>query len=79
MQKRPARPPADDGYDFTRQVYRELGGKPVEHDTWVSDPEETQRQRQLGRLATESLRYLQLQEVLGQPPTAQQFGTQRLV
>ncbi|MEU6964982.1 TerD family protein [Streptomyces chrestomyceticus] len=79
VQKRPARLLAGDGYDFARQVYRELGGKPVEHDTWVSDPEETQRQWQLGRLATESLRYLQLREALGQPPTAQQFGTQRLI
>ncbi|GGQ89055.1 TerD family protein [Streptomyces althioticus] len=78
-QKRPVRLLAGDGYDFARRVYQELGGKPVDHDTWVSGPEETRRQWQLDRLATESLRYLQLQEALGQPPTAKQFGTHRLV
>ncbi|WP_405504673.1 TerD family protein [Streptomyces anulatus] len=78
-QERPTRLLAGDGYDFARQVFRELGGKPVDHGTWVNDPEETQRQWQLGRLATESLRYVQLQEALGQPPTAKQFGSQRLV
>ncbi|MET8514351.1 TerD family protein [Streptomyces sp. NPDC005077] len=36
------------------------------------------RDRFLGRLATEGLRYLQLQEALGEPPTAKQFGSQRL-
>ncbi|MET8495936.1 TerD family protein [Streptomyces microflavus] len=78
-QKRPARLLAGDGYDFARRVYQELGGKSVDHGTWVNYAEETQRQWQLGRLATESLRYLQLQEALGQPPTAKQFGSQRLV
>ncbi|MEU2388943.1 TerD family protein [Streptomyces sp. NPDC012461] len=77
-QERPARLVAGDGYDVARWVYQALGGKPVDHNTWLNRPEETQRQWQLGRLATESLRYLQLQEALGQPPTAKQFGTQRL-
>ncbi|MEV7481973.1 TerD family protein [Streptomyces halstedii] len=78
-QERPARLLTEDGYDFARRVYQELGGKPVDHGTWMNNPEETQRQWQLGRLAIESLRYLQLQEALGQPPTAKQFGAQRLV
>ncbi|REK84476.1 stress protein [Streptomyces inhibens] len=78
QQKRPARLLTEDGYDFARRVYQELGGKPVDHDTWMNSPEETQRQWQLSRLATESLRYLQLQEALGQPPTAKEFGAQRL-
>ncbi|MEU7489602.1 TerD family protein [Streptomyces sp. NPDC042319] len=78
QQERPARLLTSDGYDFARLVYQELGGKPLDRDTWVHNPEETQRQWQLSRLATESLRYLQLQEALGQPPTAKQFGTQRL-
>ncbi|MFI6624296.1 TerD family protein [Streptomyces sp. NPDC050528] len=77
-QERPARLLAGDGYDFARRVYQELGGKPVDHNTWVNNPEETQRQWQLSRLATESLRYLQLQEALGRPPTAKEFGAQRL-
>ncbi|MFF0000868.1 hypothetical protein [Streptomyces avermitilis] len=59
-------------------MYQELGGKSVDRDTWVNSPEETQRQWQLSRLATESLRYLQLQEALGQPPPAKKFGAQRL-
>ncbi|MGA6160515.1 TerD family protein [Stenotrophomonas sp. NPDC087984] len=78
QQERPARLLTGDSYDFARRVYQELGGKPVDHDTWVNQPEETQRQWQLSRLATESLRYLQLQEALGQPPTAKEFGAQRL-
>ncbi|WP_028815276.1 TerD family protein [Streptomyces flavidovirens] len=77
-QERPARLLAGDGYDFARRAYQEMGGKPVDHDTWMTSPEETQRQWQLSRLATESLRYLQLQEALGQPPTGKEFGAQRL-
>ncbi|TWD29707.1 stress response protein SCP2 [Streptomyces sp. T12] len=77
-QERPAHLLTGDGYDVARRVYRALGGEPVDHDTWLNRPEETQRQWQLGRLAAESLRYLQLQEALGQPPTAKQFGAQRL-
>jgi stress response protein SCP2 len=78
-QERPARLLTGDGYDFARWVYRELGGKPVARDTWTTDPDPngTRRQWDLERLATESLRYLQLQEALGQPPTAKQFGTHR--
>ncbi|WP_369244388.1 hypothetical protein [Streptomyces sp. R41] len=44
----------------------------------MNSSEETQRQWQLSCLATESLRYLQLKEALGQPPTAKEFGAQRL-
>ncbi|MFI0779271.1 TerD family protein [Streptomyces sp. NPDC021212] len=78
QQQRPARLLTEDGYDFAGRVYQELGGKPIDHDTWMNGPEETKRQWQLGRLAIESLRYLQLQEALGQPPTVKQFGAQRL-
>lgn len=77
-QERPARLVAGDGYDLARRVYQALDGKPLDHKPWLNRPEETQRQWQLGRLAAESLRYLQLQEALGQPPTAKQFGAQRL-
>lgn len=78
QQARPVRLLRGDGYDFARRVYQELGGEPVVQDTWVHKPEEARRQWQLDRLATESLRYLQLQEALGQPPTAKQFGAHRL-
>ncbi|MFD5922156.1 TerD family protein [Kitasatospora sp. NPDC058201] len=79
-QKRPARLLASDGHDFARRVYQALGGEPVPKSTWpaTQDPEEIRRQWELQRLAIESLRYVQLQEALGQPPTAKQFGSQRL-
>ncbi|WP_069885810.1 TerD family protein [Streptomyces luteocolor] len=77
-QRRPTRLLTEDGYGFARRVYQELGGKPVDQDSWVNNPEETQRQWQLSRLSGESLRYLQLQEALGRPPTAKEFGAQRL-
>ncbi|WP_406308803.1 TerD family protein [Streptomyces sp. NBC_00623] len=51
---------------------------PVDDDMRLNDPEEARRHWFLGRLATEGLRYLQLQETLGEPPTAKQFGSQRL-
>ncbi|MER5775123.1 TerD family protein [Streptomyces sp. NPDC002039] len=78
QQERPTRLLRGDGYDFARSVYQALGGKPVDHDTMMDNPEESRRQWQLSRLASESLRYLQLQEALGEPPSAKQFGTQRL-
>ncbi|QES47272.1 stress protein [Streptomyces venezuelae] len=77
-QQRPTRLLTCDGYDFARRVYEALGGKPLAHDTWMNDPDESRRQWQLSRLATESLRYLQLHEALGEPPTAKQFGAQRI-
>ncbi|MFE2361077.1 TerD family protein [Streptomyces virginiae] len=77
-QERPTRLLTCDGYDFARRVYEALGGKPLSHDTWMNDPDESRRQWQLSRLATESLRYLQLHEALGEPPTAKQFGAQRI-
>ncbi|MEU7738574.1 TerD family protein, partial [Streptomyces griseus] len=78
-QARPARLlEGDGGYDFARRVYQELGGQPIVQDSLAHKPEEARRQWQLDRLATESLRYLQLQEALGQPPTAKQFGAHRL-
>ncbi|MFE5806231.1 TerD family protein [Streptomyces sp. NPDC056491] len=77
-QQRPTRLLSCDGYDFAHRVYEALGGKSLDHDTWMNDPDESRRQWQLSRLATESLRYLQLHEALGEPPTAKQFGAQRM-
>ncbi|WP_030159920.1 TerD family protein [Streptomyces sp. NRRL S-244] len=77
-QHRPTRLLTCDGYDFARRVYDALGGKSLDHDTWMNDPDESRRQWQLSRLATESLRYVQLHEALGEPPTAKQFGAQRM-
>lgn len=78
QQARPTRLLTGDGYDFARRVYQELGGNPIHHDTWINNPEDAQRQWWLSRLATESLRYIQLQEALEHPPTAKQFGAARL-
>ncbi|MFF1322409.1 TerD family protein [Streptomyces chartreusis] len=78
QQERPARLLPGDGSDFARRVYIALGGITVDNDLRMNQPEEAQRQWQLTRLAVESLRYLQLHEALGQPPTPKQFGSARL-
>ncbi|MEU6578304.1 TerD family protein [Streptomyces sp. NPDC046805] len=78
QQERPARLLPGDGYDFARRVYTALGGTAVENDLRTNQPDEAQRQWQLSRLAVESLRYVQLHEALGQPPTFKQFGSARL-
>ncbi|MFC4469267.1 TerD family protein [Streptomyces xiangluensis] len=78
QQERPARLLPGDGYDFARRVFAALGGTAVDNDLRMNQPEEAQRQWQLTRLAVESLRYVQLCEALGQPPTPKQFGSPRL-
>lgn len=76
---RPARLlPGGDGHDFARRVYTALGGIAADDDLRMNQPEEAGRQWQLSRLAVESLRYVQLHEALGQPPTFKQFGSARL-
>lgn len=79
QQERPARLlPGGDGHDFARRVYTALGGIAVDDDLRMNQPEEAGRQWQLSCLAVESLRYVQLHEALGQPPTPKQFGSTRL-
>ncbi|WP_405933621.1 TerD family protein [Streptomyces sp. NBC_00827] len=78
QQLHPARLLPGDGYDVAQRVYTTLGGTAIDNDLRMNQPEEAQRQWQLSRLAVESLRYLQLHEALGQPPTAKQFGSARL-
>ncbi|MFD5536796.1 TerD family protein [Streptomyces sp. NPDC127079] len=78
QQERPARLLPGDCYDFARRVYTALGGIAVDNDLRRNQPEEAQRQWQLNGLAIESLRYMQLHEALGQPPTFKQFGSRRL-
>ncbi|MFE3032556.1 TerD family protein [Streptomyces canus] len=78
QQERPARLLPGDCYDFARRVYTALGGIAVDDDLRMNQPEEAQRQWQLTSLAVESLRYVQLHEALGQPPTSKQFGSRRL-
>lgn len=78
QQERPARLLPGDGHDFARRVYTALGGIAVDNDLRMNQPEEAGRQWQLSCLAIESLRYVQLHEALGQPPTFKQFGSARL-
>lgn len=78
QQQHPARLLPHDSAFFAHRVYTALGGVAVDNDLRTSQPEEAQRQWQLSRLAVESLRYVQLCEALGHPPTSKQFGTQRL-
>ncbi|MFC8262669.1 hypothetical protein ACFUNF_34910 [Streptomyces sp. NPDC057291] len=68
QQQRPDRLLPRDGFDFTQRLYQALGGLPVDDDMRLNNPEETRRHWFLGRLATEGLIYLQLQEALGEPP-----------
>ncbi|MFK0288806.1 TerD family protein [Streptomyces sp. NPDC090499] len=77
-QERAVRLLPGDGCDVARRVYTALGGIAVDDDLRMNQPEVAQRQWQLTRLAVESLRYLQLCEALGQPPTPKQFGSARL-
>ncbi len=79
QQQRPTRLlPEGDGHDFAHRVYTALGGIAVDNDLRMNQPEEARRQWQLNLLAVESLRYVQLHEALGQPPTFKQFGSARL-
>ncbi|MFH9002131.1 TerD family protein [Streptomyces afghaniensis] len=78
QQQRPARLLPNDGHVFAQRVYTALGGTAVDNDLRMNQPEEAQRQWQLSRLAEESLRYVQLHEALGHPPTPKQFGAHRL-
>lgn len=70
-----------DRVGFAWSVFCALGGKPFERKSLVQDREEAtaqaeaqQRNHQLKRLAEESLRYIQLEEALGQAPTLDEFG-----
>ncbi|MEU9397828.1 TerD family protein [Streptomyces sp. NPDC048324] len=78
QQERPARLLPGDCYDFARRVYTALGGIAVDDELRMNQPEEAQRQWQLTSLAVESLRYVQLHEALGHPPTSKEFGSRRL-
>ena len=61
-----------DPFVFANAVFADLGGRPLLPGNAPS--EDTNKQWELRRLATESLRYLQLYEALGRPPTFEEFG-----
>ncbi|MDX3213955.1 TerD family protein [Streptomyces sp. ME02-6991-2B] len=67
-----------DAYAFAQTVFTGLGGQPIEYDTAAHQPDLYHRLWAVFRLTAESLRYVQLHEALGEPPTAQQFGAHRL-
>jgi hypothetical protein len=64
---------------FVRAVYAALGGgPPLPREAAWEDREAFEEQWELRRLASEALRYLQLQEALGRPPTPKEFGADRI-
>lgn len=74
----------DDHEAFVRAVFDELGGEPFKRYRVVEDreagrrqQEESNRYNRIRELAEASLRYLQLEEALGQPPDKQQFGRRK--
>jgi hypothetical protein len=46
--------------------------------SWKEDPEERRRWNDFMDLASQGMKYLQIQEASGAPPTVAQFGRQRL-
>ncbi|MEI5011690.1 TerD family protein [Streptomyces sp. PmtA] len=78
VQQRPDRFADQDAFTIASQVYQALGGTPMREDQAVHQPEEARRNWELSRLASESLRYIQLHEALGEPPSPRQFGATRL-
>jgi hypothetical protein len=63
---------------FVRAVYAAIGGgPPLPPEAAWQDHEAYQHQWELRGLASEALRYLQLQEALDRPPTPKEFGAER--
>ncbi|RZU10154.1 hypothetical protein EV645_6614 [Kribbella rubisoli] len=58
-------------------VYAALGGEPYEENLRITDFPKADGYRQRSRLATASVRYLQLMEALGRPPEPTEFGANR--
>ncbi len=67
-----------DPYTFVRAVWTALGGQHLpEEDSWKDRPAH-ERQWQIGKLASQSLYYLQLAEALGRAPTPKEFKADRI-
>jgi hypothetical protein len=71
-----------DRLGFAKKVFENLGGHPFEqHDFPASRVQasvqsgEREKRNRLGWLAEESLRFVQLQEALGRPPSLKEFGS----
>jgi hypothetical protein len=62
---------------FVELVFEQLGGQPVkETDSW-RQRELFQRQWLIGRMCSNALRYVQLQEALGRPPEPKDIGADK--
>lgn len=67
----------DDRFSFVSHVFEALGGEPDQpEDSWKRR-EIYQRNWDYRRLAGDSLRYMQLEECTGMPPTATEFHAER--
>ncbi|MGA8745103.1 MAG: hypothetical protein WB507_04480 [Solirubrobacterales bacterium] len=63
--------------EFATELYQELRGIPnALPPSWKEDPEERQVWNDFQNLAGQCVKYLQLQEAIGAPPTISQFGRQ---
>jgi hypothetical protein len=70
---------AGDPLVFVRNVYAALGGgPPLPREAAWEDRQAFEQQWELRQLASAALRYLQLQEALGRPPTPKEFGADRI-
>lgn len=60
---------------FATELYEELRGIPSAlPPSWKEDPEERRVWNDFQNLASQCVKYLQLQEAIGEPPTISQFG-----
>ena len=64
-------------HDFINAVYTALGGKPYDEQLRITDFEASDRFRQMSRLATASIYYLQITEALDRVPEPTEFGVNR--
>ncbi len=69
---------------FAKRVFADLGGRPFKREILAASRDDVKQQAaeqtryyHLRYLAQESLRFLQLEEALGQAPTLEQFGKDR--
>lgn len=65
-----------DRIGFARLVFKNLGGKPYDHQLAFKEPQ-TDQSGKYASLANLSFRYVQLEEIRGHPPTLQEFGVKK--
>lgn len=74
----------DDRAAFARNVFANLGGRPSNRHAFATSRESAREQQaeqkrywRIRDLAEDSLRFIQLEEALGEPPTLEQFGRRK--